>query len=293
MFQLPPIERYLFWGMLAFSILGAVAGLMFMSGGRDKFRRLIMASIAIIILFGAVLLGFRASTIKTFPMSNIFESMIILLIFVGVVFLFLSVSIRQPWFHLVMSWVFLLMILLSMIVARPVSLLPEAAQTPWIAVHALSMAFSGATILFSAATSMLFLLSFKRLKNKQFPALFGKMPSIEKLETLTLTGLRLSFLSLSFGLVSGIAMAVVKSAGLGMTLTDWLTDSKIVMITAAWALMLALLLLRKILALSGTVIAKMTLLICFFIIFAFIGSQVLCKSVHDFGSSQIKSRQDR
>ena len=293
MFQLPPIERYLFWGMLAFSCLGAVVGLMQMAGRQDKFRRLIIAGTAIVMLMGVILLGFRAAVVRAFPMSNIFESMIILLIFVGIVFLFLSVSIRQPWFSSVMSLVFLCMVLLSAVVAEPASSLQQAAQTPWVAVHAISMALSGAMIIFSAAMSVLFLMSSWRLKNKQILTLFGKMPTIEKLEILILDGLWLSFISLTFGLVSGAAIAVVKSAGLQMTLMDWLTDSKIVMITIAWVLLLAILVLRKTLAWSGRTVAKMTLVVCFFIIFSFIGSQVLCKSAHDFSGGQIETRQDR
>ncbi len=289
MFELPPMERYLVWGMLAFSCLGAVVGLMQTAGRQDPFRRLIMANTAMAMLMGTVLLGLRGAAIRAFPISDIFESMIILLIFVGLVFLFLSLSIRQPWFSSVMAWVFFLMVLLASGVARPASSLQKAVQTPWTAVHAISMVLSGAMILFSAAMSVLFLLSSQRLKKKQISSLFGKMPTIEKLEGLTLAGLRGSFITLTFGMISGVLLAAVKSEGLQMTLFDWLTDSKIVMISLAWALLLAILLLRTALAWSGRTVAKMTLVVCFFILFAFIGSQILCKSAHDFSSPPIQT----
>jgi ABC-type uncharacterized transport system permease subunit len=291
MFQLPPMERSLFWGMLAFSCMGAVVGLIRTAGRQVPSRRLIIASTAGVMLLGSVLLGLRAAALKAFPMSDIFESMIILLLLVGIVFLFLSVSIRQPWFSSVMAWVFFIMVLLSAAVARPASSLQQAAQTPWVAVHALSMVLSGAMILLSAAMSVLFLLSSQRLKNKQISTLFGNMPTVEKLEGLTLTGLWWSFIALTFGLISGIAIAAVKSEGLQMTLMDWLTDSKIVMITLAWVLLGAILLLRKTLAWSGKTVAKMTLAACFLILFAFIGSQILCKSAHDFSARLMETRQ--
>ena len=146
------------------------------------------------------------------------------------------------------------------------------------------MALSGAMIVFAAAMSVLFLWSRKRLKSRKFLQLFGKMPTIEKLEKMNLLGLQLSFAAMTFGLVSGIGLVAVKSAGLGMTLSDWLTDSKIVLIAVAWILLLCTLIFRRMLSFSGKVVAQVTLLICFLILFAFIGSKIFCKSDHDFGS---------
>ena len=291
MFQLPPIERFLVSGMLAFSCLGAVVGLMQKTGRQYPYRGLILASMAMGMLTGMILLGLRAVSLRALPMSDVFESMVIMLILFGGLFLSLSVSNRQPWFSSVMAWLFFLMTLLCAAAARPAASLQQAAQTPWIAVHALSMILAGAMILLSAAMSMLFLLGSKRLKNKQFMTLFGKIPSVEAIQGLILTGLRWSFIALTVGLISGIAMAAVKSKGLHMTSADWLTDSKIVMITLSWLLLGAILLLSKSLAWSGKTIAKMTLAACLLILFAFLGSQILCKSVHDFGARPTEIRQ--
>jgi ABC-type uncharacterized transport system permease subunit len=150
--------------------------------------------------------------------------------------------------------------------------------------HALSMALAGAMIVFASAMSVLFLWSCKRLKSKQLLTLFGRMPTIERLEGSILWGLHLSFIAMTFGLVSGIGLVAFKSAGLGMTLSDWLTDSKVVLIAAAWVLLLLVVILRRLLALSARTVAALTLLICFLILFAFIGSKVFCKSSHDFES---------
>jgi ABC-type uncharacterized transport system permease subunit len=189
---------------------------------------------------------------------------------------------HQVWFLSVMAWVLFVISILAAFVARPASVLQEAARTPWVIVHALSMALSGAMVVFAAAMSVLFLWSRKRLKSSRFSTLFGKMPTIEKLEKLNLMGLRLSFIIMTFGLVSGVGLVAFKSAGLGMTLTDWLTDSKIVLITVAWIALLVTLVLRRLLAFSGKKVAQATLTICFVILFAFIGSKIFCKSDHDF-----------
>ena len=284
MHQLLPLERGLFWGILILSVFSAVAACVQLAKGSLRLRGVPAAMTSVVVSLAAVLLILRAVAIKAFPITGVFESMLILIVFIGMTFLVLSIFMQQVWFLAVMSWVLFVLVLLSATVAKPATVLQEAARTPWVVVHALSMALSGAMIVFAAAMSVLFLWSRKCLKSSRFSTLFGKMPTFEKLERFNLVGLQLSFILLTFGLVSGVGLVAVKSAGLGMTLGDWLTDSKIVMIAIAWLVLLGTLILRKVLALSGKAVAWATLIACFCILFAFIGSQIWCKSSHDFST---------
>lgn len=294
MLELLTTERNLFLGILLLSAISSVLAHVQIVKDDVRFRRLLIAFTAVQIALGAVLLVHRAATIKAFPLTDVFESMLILMVFIGMTFLVLSAFIRQVWFLSVMAWVLLVITVLAAIVAKPASVLEEAARTPWVIVHALSMSLSGAMIVFASAMSVLFLWSQKRLKSKRFLTLFGKMPTIDRLEKLNLLGLRLSFAALTFGLVSGVGLVASKSAGLGMTPGDWLTDSKIVLIAIAWLVLLGTLILRRVPAFSGKKVAQATLFICFLILFAFIGSQIFCKSGHDFGSKpSTQSRQAR
>lgn len=292
MFELLPMERHLFLVILILSAVSSVLAYLQIVRNDMKFRRLLVAFTSVQITLGAVLLILRATAIKAFPITGVFESMIILMVFVGITFLFLSAFIQQVWFLSVMAWILLMINLLAAVVAKPASVLEEAARTPWVIFHALSMTLSGAMIVFSSAMAILFLWSQNRLKSRQFIKLFGKMPTIEKLEMLNLLGLRLSFVSLTFGLVSGIGLIALKSAGLGMTLVDWMTDSKIVLITVTWIILLCILIMRSLLAFSGRKVAQSSLIVCFLILFAFIGSKIFCKSGHDFESKpSTKSKQ--
>lgn len=286
MFELMPLERRLFLVILLLSAISSVVAHVQIVKGDGRYRHLSMAFASVQIVLGAVLLILRAVSIKAFPITGVFESMLILMVFIGITFLALSAFIQQVWFLSAMAWVLCAIAFLAAVVAKPANELQEAARTPWVIVHALAMALSGAMIVFAAGMSGLFLLSRQRLKNGRFLSLFGKMPPIEKLEQLTLLGLRLCFAALTFGLVSGVGLVAVKSAGLGMTLGDWLTDSKIVMIAIAWLVLLGTLILRRVLGFSGKMVAQATLVICFLILFAFIGSTIFCKSGHDF---EIKS----
>lgn len=289
MLELPPLERGLFFGILILSAISSVLAHVQIVKDEVRFRRLLTAFVSLELTIGAVLLILRAMTIKAFPITSVFESMLILMVFIGITFIFLLAYVQRVWFLSVMAWSLFVITLLAAIVAKPAVELREAARTPWVIVHALSMALSAAMIVFATAMSVLFLWSRKRLKSKQFLTLFGKMPTIEKLEKLNLLGLYLSFAAMTLGLVSGVGMVPAKSAGLGMSLGDWLTDSKIVLVGAAWVILLCTLILRRLLGFSGKTVAHATLIVCFLILFAFIGSRIFCKSEHDFAKKSVLS----
>lgn len=282
MLELLPLERYLFLAILIISLVSSIFAYVQIRRANVRFRRLLVAFTSVQITLGAVLLIQRAVAIQAFPITGVFESMLILMVFVGITFLFLSAFLQQVWFLSVMAWTLAAMIVLSLFVAKPAATLQEAARTPWVIVHAISMSLSGAIVVFAAVMSVLFLWSRRCLKNNQFQKLFGRMPNLEKLQLLNVLGLRLGFFIMTFGLVTGIGLVAVSSVELGMTFSDWLSDSKIVLIGISWLLLLSVLVLGKLFSFSGKMIAVATLTVCFLILFAFIGSQVLCKSDHNF-----------
>jgi ABC-type uncharacterized transport system permease subunit len=285
MLELPIVEKSIFYSVLIVYLLGALVGILQLSRA-DKYRRILISLIAFGVSLESVILVFRAVAIKAVPLTGLFESMIVLTIVFGLTCLFLSIMIKQVWFSSLMSWIIFIMAILSAIVAKPASQLQDVAMTPWVIVHGLSMALSGAMISFATAMAILFLLSRQRLKNKQVMKVVGKIPNIEKLEHLNLFGLKACFVLMTFGLISGIGMAVLKSGTLEISIYDWLTDSKIIIIAVAWALVGMILAFRHTLALKGKSIAQMTMLALFLILFAIIGASIFCGSAHDFGSNE-------
>lgn len=285
MLELPIVEKSIFYSVLIVYLLAALVGFLQLSGA-DKYRRILISLIAFGVSLESVILVFRAAAIKAVPLTGLFESMIVLTVVFGLTYLFLSIMIKQVWFSSVMSWIIFVMAILSAAVARPASQLQDIAKTPWAIVHGLSMALSGAMISFATAMAILFLLCRQRLKNKQVMKVVGKIPNIEKLEHMNLFGLKACFVFMTFGLVSGIGMAVLKSDTLQISIYDWLTDSKIIIIAAAWILIGMILTFRHTLALKGKSIAQITMLAFFLILFAIIGASVFCGSAHDFGSNE-------
>lgn len=282
MSALPLPEMIIFTFVIGFYVIAAFIGIIHLRTGGGKYGRLLLPLVCLAISLQAVMLVFRAAAIKAVPLTGLFESMIVLTIVFGLIYLFLSVAIQQVWFGSVMLWIILAMILLTTAVAEPASEPHEAAATPWAISHAVAMILGGSAIAFSTACAILYLLGIRRLKKKNLAQVLGRVPNIEKLEKMTMLGLKACFMLITFGLASGIGLAAVKSTVLGMDFLDWVTDAKIVLITAAWILLGAILVLRSVAALKGRTIAYMIIVSFVLILFAIIGTTVFCRTKHDF-----------
>jgi len=293
MVELPIIERSIFFGALILYLASAAVGVRQISSGEDKYGRLLISLIALAVSLESVILVFRAVAIQAFPLTGLFESMIVLTVVFGLTFLFVSLVIRQVWFGSVMAWIIFAMALLSAVVAKPAAQLQTAARTPWIVAHGLAMVLAGAMIAFAAGTAALFLLGRWKLKHRQIRKLIGKVPNIEKLERMNLFGLKACLVLMTFGLVSGIGLAAVKSAVLGISGIDWLTDLKIVLIAAAWILLAAVLALRRIVALRSKMTAYITVAVFLLILFALVGTTVFCGTKHDFSTGEVSRVEGR
>lgn len=280
--ELPVNEKSLFIVVLLVFLVSSVLAIHELSKSGEKYRRMLISLVAFAVTLQSVILVFRAVAIKAVPLTGLFESMLVLSIAVGITFLFLSAIIRQVWFSSIMIWFLSGLTFLSAFVATPAGNLQSSAKTPWIIFHALTMILSGAAIVFSGALASLFLITRRNLKQKKIGRVLGKMPSIEKLENLNIFGLKASFIFLTFGLVSGIGLVMVSSSRMAIDLQDWLTDSKIIMMVVAWLLLAVVLVIRHILSLHGRAIARLTLVACFMIVFAIVGSTIFCSTSHVF-----------
>jgi len=254
----------------------------------EKLRRSLLALVSLAITLEAVILIFRAIAIKAVPLTGLFESMIVLTIVFGLIFLFLNIAIHKVWFASVMVWVMLLLVLMSGIVAKPASQAQAAASTPWAIAHAIAMILSGASAMFATASAILYLFAERKLKQKNLLHVLGKVPNIEKLERMNILGLKSCFVLMTFGLASGIGLAAT-SASLNMTAIDWLTDAKIILITVVWLLLGAIMVLWRTAKLKEKTIAHVTLVTFALILFAVVGTSVFCGTGHDFAASNVEA----
>jgi len=288
MFDLPYPEMALFILVVITCSSAAVVGILQLLRRSEKLKRSLFALISLVVTLEAVILIFRAIVIKAVPLTGLFESMIVLTLVFGLIFLFLSVAIHKVWFSSVMVWVMLLLVLMSGIVAEPASQAHAAASTPWAIAHAIAMILSGASAMLATVSAVLYLFAERKLKQKNLLHVLGKVPNIEKLERLNLLGLKSCFVLMTFGLASGIGLAFT-SASLNMTAIDWLTDAKIVLITVVWLLLGTIVVLWKTVKLKKKTIAHVTLVAFALILFAVVGTSVFCGTGHNFAASDVEA----
>ncbi|MHC4602831.1 MAG: cytochrome c biogenesis protein CcsA, partial [Planctomycetota bacterium] len=248
-----------------------------------KYKHFLLPLVSLAVVLEVVILTFRAIAIKVIPLTGLFESMIVLTIVFGLIYLFFSVAIQRVWFGSVMVWLILAMILTAGIVAEPASEPRVEAATPWAIAHGIAMVLGGASTAFATASAFLYLLGRHKLKRKKVMQVLGRVPNIERLERMSLLGLKACFVLMTFGLISGIGVAVANSA----TLEISVFDAKIVLITTAWVLLGTILTLRRIVTLKGKTTAYMTIAAFVLILFAIVGTTVFCGTTHDFTKNGI------
>lgn len=276
------VEKSIFISVLVIYFASSVIGAIQLFKDTTSLRRLLISLVALAVSLESVILVFRAVETKTIPLNDSFESMIVLTLVFGLTYLFLSVMVRQVWFNSIMVWSISVIAFLTLIVADSASPLQLPAKRPWIMAHGISMVLAGAMIAFAAAMAILFLFARRKLKHKELVKVIGKIPNIEKIVHMNLFGLKSCFVFLTYGLVSGIGMAMPMSAAMDVSLANWLFDSKIILIAAAWVLVGLTWLLCSIISVKGKTTAYITLAAFAMIIFAIVGTTIFCSTSHDF-----------
>ena len=288
MLGLPIPEIIILAFVIALFLAAAIAGILQLTVSGEKYKRFLLPLVSLAVTLEAVMLIFRAVAIKAVPLTGLFESMIVLTIVFGLIYLFVSIAIQQVWFGSVMAWVIFGLIILAAIVAEPASEAHAAAATPWAIAHGIAMILSGAAAMLATASAVLYLLGRRKLKQKKVMQVIGRVPNIERLERMNLFGLKACFVLMTFGLAGGVGLTATSSS-LNMTAFDWLTDPKIVLITLAWLLLGSILALWRTVKLREKTIAYVTLVTFALILFAIVGTSVFCGSDHDFDRSKVES----
>jgi len=263
-------------------IAAAVLAVWQLRTGNEKIKQFIGPAVSLAIILEAGFLVLRAAEIKAIPLTGLFESMIVLTIVFGIVYLFLSTLIKQAWFSIVIIGVILALVLMTWVSAKPASKPEEIAATPWAIAHGIAMISGAACVTVASVNAFLYLLGIRKLKKKQIIDVLDKVPNIERQEKMNLTALRAGFLFITFGIVSGLGMAVVRSAVVHKSIADWLTDGKVVCIIAAWMCLAIILGLNRTMRLKSRTRAILTIIVFILVLFAILGVTIIGVTFHNF-----------
>jgi ABC-type transport system involved in cytochrome c biogenesis permease subunit len=278
MFDLPATEAIvLALAVLAHATAGVIVALPLLKRNR-QYGSLLLPPLVAAIALEAVLLGLRGVSIQAFPLTGLFESLIVLALVFGVLYLFLRSTVEQVWFSSVMVWAILGIVLMAALVARPASRPRDVATTPWAVAHGSAMILATAAVVFAAASSVLYLLGSYRLKHKGIMQVLGRVPNMETLTRMNRIGVRVGFVLLTLGLISGLSLASLVGPGMAR----WLADGKVICILGAWGLLGAILILGRFHLLKVKVRAYVTIMVLGLLLVAIVGVTVAGATQHKF-----------
>lgn len=275
MMQLPTQEMVVFLMAACLYTVAAVMAVVQLRSKKETVTRFIVGSVCAAVCLDCVILVFRAVSIKAIPLTGLFESMLVLIIVLGLFYVLMSFGMTQIWFSAVMIWPMFGLTVLAALVAEPAST-ATMAVTPWTVFHAISMLLSSCAMIFSTAAASLYLLTDHMLKHKKVMSVLGRVPNIGWLRQAHKRGLITCLVGMTMGLVSGIGLAVA------MDWADWMIDPKIVLIATTWCLLIVILSWHTFAGLSERAMAYATIVMLFFVIFAVVGVTLFCGTQHVF-----------
>jgi ABC-type transport system involved in cytochrome c biogenesis permease subunit len=277
MMQLPTQEMVVFLMAAGLVTAAAVMAVVQLRSTQETVTRLMTGVVCGAVGLDSVILVFRAVSIKAIPLTGLFESMLVLIIVLGVFYVLISLGKTQIWFSAVMIWSMLGLTALAALVAEPAAR-AKMPVTPWTVFHAISMLLSSCAMIFSSATASLYLMTDHMLKHKNVMSVLGRVPNIGWLRQAHKRGLITCLFGMTLGLISGIGLAVA------MGWTDWMTDPKIVLIAGTWCLLILILSWHSFAGLSDRAMAYASIVMLFFVIFAVVGVKIFCGTRHVFTS---------
>lgn len=288
MLELPVSEIIVFLSVVLVYLAASIIGVLQLLAGGDKYKHSLGPLVSLAVVLEAVLLILRAVELKAIPLTGLFESLVVFTMVFGLIYLMVSIVMRQVWFGSVMVWGIFAIVVLAGLTAEPASEPHEVAKTPWAIAHGVAMILGGASVMLAAASAFLYLLTKRKLKQKKVLQVLGKVPNLEKLEHLNLFGLQAGLVLITTGLISGFGLVSTVSMTSDVSFTDWITDSKIVMIGISWLLLAVTLLVRRFFGLKGRTTAYVTIVTFVLILFAIVGTSVFCSSMHVFSVDESK-----
>ncbi len=150
-------------------------------------------------------------------------------------------------------------------------------DTVWLAVH-VSTAFIGyGSFTVASAVAASYLLQDFNLKNKRLGHVFERLPSLETADRAMRRQIAFAFTIFTVSVLTGVRLAHFASWQ-----AELLKDPKIITVLLTWLLYAGLLAFCAYSRRHGKRIAQLILIGLFFVLFSFLGVNVITSSTHDF-----------
>ncbi len=145
--------------------------------------------------------------LKLTPVTNFQESLSAFGLALAVIFIVMNWRLRRAVIGAFVAPLIAVMLVSALMVPPEGGAIPEALRSVWLPIH-ISMAFLGdAALAVAAAAGVLYILLERKMKRKEFGGLFGRMPSLETLDSLSFNLVRFGFVLLTLAILTGTLWA--------------------------------------------------------------------------------------
>lgn len=278
MLNLPLPEIIAFTSALLIYFAASILAALQLSCGKNIYNSLLYPLVSLALALDTLTLILRSLELKAVPLTGLFESLTLLTVIFGLVYLLSGLSIQQVWFGSVMIWTILAMNLFAAVVAEPAAEPQPIAQTLWAIVHAVAMLLGVTSVTFATAAASIFLIGKRKLKKKLVFSVLGKVPNLQRLERLNLLAIKFAVVFIAFGIISGLAIAFT----LDEAFLLWIADAKVITTIAVLLILVMILFLNDVFLLRGGTREYITIVAFALVLFAILGVTILGLTQHRF-----------
>jgi ABC-type transport system involved in cytochrome c biogenesis permease subunit len=222
-------------------------------------------------------LGWHAQRL---PITTVFESLLVLSWILAAIDLYLIVRSPEP----LAVGIFVLPVVLALVIVAGLYA-PRAEWSSWggrvffwVTVHVMFLVAGAVSTCVALVAGLMYLVQANRLKTKRLPRFGFVLPSLEQLERLNQGAITVAFPLLTFGLLLGAALILTKSESSAPPI-GW-TDPKVVSAGVMWLVFAVLLNARFRPAMRGRRVMLLTVLAFAFLVFTWVGVNVLMPTAH-------------
>ena len=233
-------ESSIFWLRIAAALyaLGLLHSILALLQKNQKLYPVALGSFRVAVVLHAVALVEMAMAYGRLPLDNFFQTLCLCAFLIALVFLLVE------WrYHFTSTAVALFPLVFVMTL---VASLQERASTwpnvqmrdAWLIVQIVLVLAGYAALLLTAVASVFYLMQERRLKSKRTGTFLEKLPPLATLDNLISVSMGLGFVLLTLGVIFAVTWAFIENG------TEWITQPRIQLSFATWALCLVMIFLR-------------------------------------------------
>jgi ABC-type uncharacterized transport system permease subunit len=198
----------------------------------------VLAAFSVATVLHMVSLVETSIRLNHFPANNFWETISLCAFLIAVAFLFVLWRYKAQSMSVFLFPLVFVMTLIGSLQGAVTGWSTPALRGAWLTLHVVLVLLGYAAMLVMAASSVLYLMQERQLKNKRPSAMFERLPPLVTLDELITSAMGVGFVLITLGVITGSTWAYFEFG------TRWLGDPKIVISLVTWAFYLIMVFLR-------------------------------------------------